>query len=174
MDTDTTQKKDDRIVLLDLNYTLCADSRIKQSKMRSLGLDFAGWIETQETYREDLLNAIRDRYVILITARPWMHRDRTLRRIESELGWQPQEAYFQPGGMRPPDFKEMALQNDIGPKHGMDGKRYLGIESNPQTRRMYADYGIESTRYEWFMGILPTGQEPPRKPKPVERQISLF
>ena len=53
----------DKIILLDLNYTLIANSR----EIRNMPLD--EMIKSQK-YELDLINLIRDNYVILIMASP--------------------------------------------------------------------------------------------------------
>ena len=58
------------IILLDLNYTLVANSEVKvQPIVRQI---------EQEIYRSELIDAVRDLAVILITARPASHRTATL------------------------------------------------------------------------------------------------
>jgi len=123
------------IVLLDLNYTLVANSEEKRSP-------FIRQIE-REKYREWLLHLIKDQYVILITARPAKYSEATLKRIERLLDWQPEEAYFNDTGWRPQVFKSYVLRKKIFPRHGrIKDIHYLAIESNPKTRAMYAGYRI--------------------------------
>lgn len=40
--------------------------------------------------------------------------------------------------------KEWILKWRIFPKHGNNPEQFFAIESNPQTRAMYAKYGIKS------------------------------
>ena len=93
---------------------------------------------------------LRDKYAILITARPQKYREATLERIKLLTDWQPQEAYFAEISAPPPEIKEHLLLNYIFPKHGRNGEDYFGIESNPKTRAMYLRYGIKSLRAEDF------------------------
>ena len=132
--------------LVDLNYTLVGNSP-KWGEPRIT--PFSRQIE-QETYRQWLVDFLRDKYAILITARPALYREQTLERILSQTGWQPQEAYFAEISATPPDIKEDLLLRYIFPKHGRNGKDYFGIESNPKTRAMYLCYNIESFRAEDF------------------------
>lgn len=136
----------DTIALVDLNYTLVENSpKWGAPKI----YPFIRQIE-QETYRQWLVDFLRDKYAILITARPQKYREATLERIKLLTGWQPQEAYFAEISATPPDIKEDLLLRYIFPKHGRNGEDYFGIESNPKTRAMYLRYSIESLRAEDF------------------------
>lgn len=136
----------DTITLVDLNYTLVENSpKWGAPKI----YPFIRQIE-QEAYRQWLVDFLRDKYAILITARPQKYREATLERIKLLTDWQPQEAYFAEISAPPPEIKEHLLLNYIFPKHGRNGKDYFGIESNPKTRAMYLCYNIESLRAEDF------------------------
>lgn len=136
----------DTIALVDLNYTLVENSpKWGAPKI----YPFIRQIE-QETYRQWLVDFLRDKYAILITARPQKYREATLERIKLLTGWQPQEAYFAEISAPPPEIKEHLLLNYIFPKHGRNGDDFFGIESNPKTRAMYLRYSIESLRAEDF------------------------
>lgn len=136
----------DTIALVDLNYTLVENSpKWGAPKI----YPFIRQIE-QETYRQWLVDFLRDKYAILITARPQKYREATLERIKLLTGWQPQEAYFAEIFATPPEIKEDLLLRYIFPKHGRNGEDYFGIESNPKTRAMYLCYNIESLRAEDF------------------------
>lgn len=136
----------DTIALVDLNYTLVENSpKWGAPKI----YPFIRQIE-QETYRQWLVDFLRDKYAILITARPQKYREATLERIKLLTGWQPQEAYFAEISATPPEIKEDLLLRYVFPKHGRNGEDYFGIESNPKTRAMYLCYNIESLRAEDF------------------------
>lgn len=136
----------DTIALVDLNYTLVENSpKWGAPKI----YPFIRQIE-QETYRRWLVDFLRDKYAILITARPQKYRKVTLERIKLLTDWQPQEAYFAEISATPPEIKEDLLLRYIFPKHGRNGEDYFGIESNPKTRAMYLCYNIESLRAEDF------------------------
>ena len=136
----------DTIALVDLNYTLVENSpKWGAPKI----YPFIRQIE-QETYRQWLVDFLRDKYAVLITARPQKYREATLERIKLLTDWQPQEAYFAEISATPPEIKEDLLLRYIFPKHGRNGKDYFGIESNPKTRAMYLCYNIESLRAEDF------------------------
>ncbi len=136
----------DTIALVDLNYTLVENSpKWGAPKI----YPFIRQIE-QETYRQWLVDFLRDKYAILITARPQKYREATLERIKLLTDWQPQEAYFAEISATPPEIKEDLLLRYIFPKHGRNGEDYFGIESNPKTRGMYLRYNIESLRAEDF------------------------
>lgn len=136
----------DTIALVDLNYTLVENSpKWGAPKI----YPFIRQIE-QETYRQWLVDFLRDKYAILITARPQKYREATLERIKLLTNWQPQEAYFAEISATPPDIKEDLLLRYVFPKHDRNGEDYFGIESNPKTRAMYLYYNIESLRAEDF------------------------
>ena len=84
------QPRREPIVLLDLNYTF-VENQAETAKLG--GEDFGRRLEF-ERYRRWLLDLVRDGHVILITARPARYREQTLARIDSRLGWKPDEAYF--------------------------------------------------------------------------------
>lgn len=137
------------ICLLDLNYTLVgnqADTRLLRPFTRRMAA---------EEYRADLIEAIRDDYVIIVTARPDYQMRQTMENIKKKTGWQPDEWYFNDINGEPPVFKERALKNWIFPKHGEQdgpkGAHYYAVESNPKTRAMYKRYGIEAAPYDMFM-----------------------
>lgn len=136
----------DTIALVDLNYTLVENSpKWGAPKI----YPFIRQIE-QETYRQWLVDFLRDKYAILITARPQKYREATLERIKLLTGWQPQEVYFAEISATPPEIKEDLLLRYVFPKHGRNGEDCFGIESNPKTRAMYLRYSIESLRAEDF------------------------
>ena len=71
------------ICLLDLNYTLVgnqADTRLLRPFARRMAA---------EEYRADLIEAIRDDYVIIVTARPDYQMRQTMENIKKKTGWQP-------------------------------------------------------------------------------------
>lgn len=136
--------KREPIVLLDLNYTFVEN----QAETAKLGGEEFGRRLEFERYRRWLLDLVRDGHVILITARPERYRVRTLARIDSLLGWQPDEAYFNEHDRMPAVCKQEVLLTKIFPKYGKpsDGTRYYAVESNPRTAIMYAGYGIPALR----------------------------
>ena len=126
--------------LVDLNYTLVGNSP-KWGEPRIT--PFSRQIEL-ETYRQWLVDFLRDKYAILITARPIRYKEQTLTRIFSQTNWQPKESYFAEISATPPEIKEDLLLRYIFPKLGRNGEDFFGIESNPKTRAMYGKYGILS------------------------------
>lgn len=126
--------------LVDLNYTLVGNSP-KWGDPRIT--PFSRQIE-REIYRQWLVDFLRDKYAILITARPIRYKEQTLARIFSHTNWQPQESYFAEIFVPPPEIKEDLLLRYIFPKYGKNGADFFGIESNPKTRAMYGKYGILS------------------------------
>ena len=126
----------DKIILLDLNYTLIANSK----EIRTMPLDKK--IKSQK-YETDLINLIKDNYVILITASPYRRSYKILRDIKEKTGFEPDESFWN-FGRQPPALKKYWMENEVIPQHGDDGDKYLAIESNPATRRMYKKLGIEA------------------------------
>ena len=136
--------------LVDLNYTLVGNSpKLGEPRITP----FSRQIEL-ETYRQWLVNFLRDKYAILITARPIRYKEQTLARIFSQTNWQPQEVYFAEISATPPEIKEDLLLRYIFPKHGKNGTDFFGIESNPKTRAMYERYGIKSLSEKDFRNIV--------------------
>lgn len=136
---------ENKIILLDLNYTLVSNQQATRM-LRPFSLRMA-----REEYREDLIDAIRENYVVVITARPEYQKQNTLANIWRKMKWYPAESYFNDINAEPPVFKESALRRFVFPKHGSSGSQYLAIESNPRTRAMYAKYGINAVPYEMFI-----------------------
>lgn len=126
----------DKIILLDLNYTLIANSK----EIWNYPLEKK--IKSQK-YELDLIDLIKDNYVILITASPYKRSHKILRDIKEKTGFEPDESYWNFGG-QPPQVKKYWMENEVIPKHGDDEDKYLAIESNPATRRMYKKLGIEA------------------------------
>ena len=159
-----------KICLLDLNYTLVSN----QAETRYIR-PFSSRMEAEE-YRLDLIKAIKDDYVIIVTARPNYQMRQTMENIRRKTGWQPQEWYFNDINADPPAFKESALHRFIFPKHGQqmgtEGTCYYAVESNPKTRTMYNRYGIKGQPYDVFMRS--KRLEVFDDPQPVYNQISMF
>ena len=125
------------IILLDLNYTLVANSPKHGTTPVRMEKRLA-----DEQYRQWLVDLVRPHTVVLITARPETWTIQTLDRIEEQTGWRPQDACFAPKGWwNPPAIKEHLLKRDVFPLHG-EHARYIAIESNPRTREMYARFSI--------------------------------
>lgn len=156
-----------RICLLDLNYTLVAN-QMETRMLRPFHKRMEG-----EEYRLDLIEAIRDDYVIIVTARPDYQRVQTMENIMRKTGWQPAETYFNDIDGQPPVFKESALKRFIFPKHGTDADVFYAVESNPKTRAMYKKYGIQAEPYSDFIKRAGSdGKVAPKEPEPV--QLTLF
>ena len=126
----------DKIILLDLNYTLISNSK----EIWNYSLEKK--IKSQK-YELDLIELIKKNYVILITASPYKRSHKILRDIKEKTGFVPDESYWNFGG-QPPQVKKYWMENEVIPKHGDNPKQYLAIESNPATRRMYKKLGIEA------------------------------
>ncbi len=120
------------VILLDLNYTLVANSHIKQTP-------FLAQIK-QETYRKDLIELVRPHNVILITARPDKYKAVTLGNIEQQTGWKPDRAYFNTTRLYPHQFKRKTFVEEIEWRYGSE--KFVAIESNPKTIKEYQLLGI--------------------------------
>lgn len=136
----------DKIILLDLNYTLIT---IPTSK---LGGRYPGKIYNQK-YETELIDLIKDNYVILITARPEEFKDETLAHIKEQTGFIPDESYWNFENHKPHELKKHWMEKEIIPKHGDDMTKYLAIESNENTRRMYRKLGVKARRKQCFIDV---------------------
>lgn len=122
--------------LLDLNQTLVAREK-NAPRIRPFELQVE-----RETYRQWLVEMLRDSYAILITARPVKYKQMTLERIFALTNWQPQESYFAEIKTLPQLKKEHLLRKYILPRYSP--AELFGVESNPKTRAVYSNYGIVS------------------------------
>ena len=149
-------KPEPDIILLDYQCTLCSNGAGRGAWINAHPeTSYSVWI-AQETMREWLLPLIRDKYVILITARRSCWIKPTLDRIAETLHWLPQEYYFNPDGAQPPQHKQRIMVEKVFPVHGpASSGRYLALESNAQTRRMYASLGIPAFRIDRSLDSLP-------------------
>ncbi len=136
----------DKIILLDLNYTLISNS----DEIWDYPLDKK--IKSQQ-YEIDLINLIKENYVILITASPYERSYNILRDIKEKTGFEPDESYwnFHRFNRQAPKLKEYWMENEILPMHGDNPDQYLAIESNPKTRDMYDELGIEAKPKQYFI-----------------------
>ena len=126
----------DKIILLDLNYTLISNSwAIRYEKLPQKIY--------KRKYEHELVSLIRDNYVILITASPYKTSYDSLKHIEENTDLKIAESYWN-FGKRPPELKRYWLLKAVLPKHGNNPDKYLAIESNPKTREMYAEFSIEA------------------------------
>lgn len=132
---------DAEIILLDYVQTLVENgSDPRRNAMLAQG-KYAEWIE-HEQFRPWLVELLKGRRVIVITARSRFYSRETLARIKAH-GMKVEEVYFNPSKMEPPDAKRRILHEKIFPVHGVPKPgRYLALESNGKTRAMYADEGI--------------------------------
>ena len=126
----------DKIILLDLNYTLISNSwKIRYDRLPQKIFN--------RQYEHELVNKIKDNYVILITASPYYTSFDSLKHIEENTDLKVDESYWN-FGKRPPELKEYWLKKAVLPTHGDEPDKYLAIESNEDTREMYARYGIKA------------------------------
>ena len=130
----------DKIILLDLNYTLISNSwKIRHDKYPDKILN--------RQYELELVEKIKDNQVILITASPYETSFDSIKHIEENTDLKIEESYWN-FNKSPPELKEYWLQTAVLPTYGNDSSKYLAIESNEDTREMYAKYGIEA-RPKW-------------------------
>jgi len=131
------------IILLDLNYTLVANSK-------ETWPGFKGDPDVeQEQYRNWLVDLIRDHQVILITVRANHLAERTLANIQAKTNWQPQKWYMKAPHerfVRAPVFKQKVLMQHIFPTYGANPDQYLALESNSETRAMYSALNIQAVK----------------------------
>ncbi|WP_407422317.1 hypothetical protein [Methanobrevibacter sp.] len=134
-----TQKQQipkDKIILLDLNYTLISNSwAIRYEKLPEK--------INKRQYEHQLIELIKDNYIILITASPYYTSYDSLKHIEENTDLKIAESYWN-FGKRPHELKRYWLEKAVLPTHGDNPERYLAIESNPKTRKMYEEFGIEA------------------------------
>ena len=126
----------DKIILLDLNYTLISNSwDIRSEKLPEK--------ITKREYEHELVDLIKDNYVILITASPYYTSFDSLKHIEENTDLKIAESYWN-FGKRPHELKKYWLEKAVLPTHGNDPNKYLAIESNPKTRAIYESFDIEA------------------------------
>ena len=121
---------------MDLNYTLISNSwKIRHDELPQKIFN--------RQYEHELVNKIKDNYVILITASPYETSFDSLKHIEENTDLKIFESYWN-FGKRPHELKEYWLEKAVFTTHGDDPSKYLAIESNKDTREMYARFGIEA------------------------------
>jgi len=128
------------IVLLDLNYTLVSDSHLK-SRMRG---SYGSKVDV-ESYRQWLVELVREHTVCLCTVRHTEYAERTLAHIEAETGWKPEHAFFNPLAVWHGNIvKEPYLLDSIFPMYGIPDRQYLALESGQAARSMYKRHKIHA------------------------------
>ncbi|MDO5814948.1 MAG: zinc ribbon domain-containing protein [Methanobrevibacter sp.] len=126
----------DKIILLDLNYTLISNSwDIRYDRLPEK-------IHNRK-YEHELVELIKDNYVILITASPYCTSFESLKHIEENTSLRVDESYWN-FNRRPHELKHYWMVKAVLPTHGDDPDKYLAIESNKDTRAMYRKLGIEA------------------------------
>ena len=131
------------VILLDLNYTLIENCDEQPE------IPFPDRIDTHR-YRRWLIDLLIENrvHVFILTARPDRHAAHTLRHLYESTGWVPERYYGNTHGEPPPQAKERMLREKLFPELGAptltSPSRFLGIESNPRTRAMYARHYIPS------------------------------
>ena len=110
------------------------DTEIKEDKLT---------IPKDKINEHELVDLIKDNYVILITASPYYTSYDSLKHIEENTDLKVDESYWN-FNRRPPELKRYWLEKAVLPTHGNNPDRYLAIESNKDTRAMYAEFGIEA------------------------------
>jgi len=127
------------IILLDLNYTLVANSKDLRSKPAHVRKS----TEQYRTWLISLIKSMNPEHVFLVTIRPEKDRDWTLKRIQEVTGWAPDRAYFSTMvDARPEVWKRHVLEAMLFPEFGANPCRFLPIESNEDTQKMYGEFGI--------------------------------
>ena len=126
----------DKIILIDLNYTLISNSwPIRYEKLPEK--------INKRQYEHQLIELIKDNYIILITASPYCTSYDSLKHIEENTDLKIAESFWN-FNKRPHELKKYWLEKAILPTHGDNPEKYLAIESNEKTRAMYKKFGIEA------------------------------
>lgn len=130
---------DAKIILLDYVQTLVENGKDPERQQLITAGRYRDWIK-MERYRPYLLDLLKNRYVILITARHAKYERATMYQISKVgNGFYPQEWYFNTRDEQPADSKRRVLRELIYPKHGLpEPGKYLALESNHTTRAMYS------------------------------------
>jgi len=130
------------IVLLDYQFTLCHNSKTLP------------WPPTKETvpreeYRDWLWQALKPHRVVLVTVRWNDLKEMTLQNIREKCpGFKLEGALFNFWRLPAPESKRRNVLTHVIPKYGPVGGQYLAIESNRDTREMYAQLGIPAVRHD--------------------------
>jgi len=132
-----------KIFLLDLNYTLVSNSEIKIKSFSEQILN--------EEYRIDLINVLKEEYVIMVTSCPDKYKQETLAHLRKKTGWNPRLAYFNDLNLTPPAFKERVLNDHIFSNYQPES--LIAIESNPKTRAMYKQNKIKALTFQEFLEV---------------------
>ena len=130
-----------RIVLMDLNVALSSNFH----DMKNYG--FEDFLKNHETYRSKTIDLLRPEFVVLITARDVKWGVHTLSRIWKTSQWTPNDALFNDTGLSGRDaplIKKTQMLNKVYSRYGDNPKQYYAIESNKNTRDMYASLGIQA------------------------------
>lgn len=135
----------DKIILLDLNYTLISNSwAIRYEKLPEK--------INKRQYEHQLIELIKDNYIILITASPYYTSYDSLKHVEENTDLKIAESFWN-FGKRPHELKRYWLEKSVLPTHGDNPEKYLAIESNEKTREIYGEFGIEARPKGDFIDI---------------------
>lgn len=132
----------DLVILLDLNYTLVANSSLKQQQKN---MPYAQKI-LSETYRDWLVELVRGHTVLLCTVRWEGYEETTMKHILELTGWQPERAFFNPDkDVWQGDIVKAKYLPSIFSHYGQPSERkYFAVESATATKAMYKRNGIAS------------------------------
>jgi len=130
-----------KVFLLDLNYTLVSNSETKIKPFSEQILN--------EKYRLDLINVLKEEYVIIVTSRKNKYKQETLAQLRKKTGWNPRLAYFNDLNLSSPAFKERILNEHIFSNYQPES--LIAIESNPNTRAMYKRNKIKALTFQEFL-----------------------
>jgi hypothetical protein len=130
-----------KVFLLDLNHTLVSNPEIKTKP-------FSKQIQNEE-YRIDLINVLKEEYVIIVTARQDKYKQETLTHLRKKTGWNPRLSYFNDLNLTPPEFKERILNEHIFLNYQPES--LIAIESNSNTREMYKRNKIKALTFQEFL-----------------------
>ena len=135
---------EDKIILLDLNQTLA-------SKINMDLKDFT-YDVSQDEYRQDLVAAIKNKRIFLITARTSDYEQETIEKIKNDTGLEIERFYFKPISMKYKKVSQFKKEVTLALfEEGFKPEDFFGIESNSETRENYASIGVKSCPYADYM-----------------------
>lgn len=106
----------DKIILMDLNYTLISNSwPIRYEKLPEK--------INKRQYEHQLIELIKDNYIILITASPYCTSYDSLKHIEENTDLKIAESFWN-FNKRPHELKKYWLEKAVLPTHGDNPEKY--------------------------------------------------
>lgn len=135
------------VVLLDLVNTLISAPNTPAAAM--------GMTVAHESYRRDLIDALRDWHVIMAAPRAPEHGVRTLAQIERTTGWTPAESLFLSRDLRRTDFLDNVLIRLLSGRFATSD--IIAIDDCPDHRPVYARFGVFVVGADGFVHLQRAG-----------------